>query len=108
MGFRWVAWMVSGALLVAAPAVVGAPAAPVLRWDAATLGNHRYLVDVTKAADAVTVDIPWRRRDAHPENVAVIVTDPAGNRVANVLRGRIDRESGELLFQARTTGTYAV
>ena len=111
MGCRWAVWMVSGALLIAATGVNGAelaPVAPALRWDAAALGNHRYLIDVTKTADAVTVTIPWRRHDAHPENVAVIVTDPAGNRVANVLRGHIDRESGELLFQARRTGTYAV
>jgi Family of unknown function (DUF6067) len=108
MSCRWLVWMVSGALLIAAPGIVGAQSAPALRWDAATLGNHRYLVEVTKAADAVTVTIPWRRRDAHPENVAIIVTDPLGNRVANVQRGHIDRESGELLFQARAMGTYAV
>lgn len=111
MSCRWGTWVLSGVLLLAAPGVIGAqlaPTTPALRWDAATLGNHRYLIDVAKAADAVTVTIPWRRRDAHPENVAVIVTDPAGHRVVNVLRGRIDRESGELAFQARTAGTYAI
>ena len=81
---------------------------PSLRWDASTLGNHRYLVQVDAPAAAVHVVIPWRRRDAHPEQVAVIVTDPSGKPVSNVLRGSIDRASGELVFQAAQAGVYAI
>ena len=79
-----------------------------LRWDADRHGNHRYLVQVDKPAEAVHVVIPWRRRDAHPEQVAVIVTAPDGSAVANVLRGTIDQASGELVFAAKQAGTYAV
>jgi len=79
-----------------------------LRWDASTFGNHRYLVQVAKPADAVHVVVPWRRRDLHPEQVAVIVTGPDGKVVANVLRGAIDQASGELVFEARQAGVYAV
>lgn len=79
-----------------------------LRWDADRYGNHRYLVQVDKPADAVHVVIPWRRRDVHPEQVAVIVTGPDGKVVANVLRGAIDQASGELVFEARQAGVYAV
>jgi hypothetical protein len=79
-----------------------------LRWDADHYGNHRYLVQVTRPADAVHVVIPWRRRDVHPEQVAVIVTGPDGKVVANVLRGVIDQASGELVFEARQAGVYAV
>ncbi|PMQ03505.1 hypothetical protein DyAD56_19750 [Dyella sp. AD56] len=79
-----------------------------LRWNADALGNHRYLIQVDAPATAVHVLIPWRRRDAHPENVAVIVTAPDGSTVANVRRGRIDQASGELVFQAVQAGTYAV
>ncbi len=79
-----------------------------LRWDADRYGNHRYLVQVTKPADAVDVVVPWRRRDLHPEQVAVIVTGPDGKVVANVLRGAIDQASGELVFEARQAGVYAV
>ncbi len=79
-----------------------------LRWNADALGNHRYLVQVDAPATAVRVVIPWRRRDAHPEHVAVIVTAPDGSTVANVRRGRIDQASGELAFQAAQAGTYAV
>ncbi len=81
---------------------------PSLRWDASTLGNHRYLVQVDAPAAAVHVVIPWRRRDAHPEQVAVVVTDPSGKPVGNVLRGNIDRASGELVFQAAQAGVYAI
>lgn len=79
-----------------------------LRWNAEALGNHRYLIQVDAPATAVYVLIPWRRRDAHPENVAVIVTAPDGSTVANVQRGHIDQASGELVFQAAQPGTYAV
>ncbi|ULU24261.1 hypothetical protein DYST_01174 [Dyella terrae] len=79
-----------------------------LRWNADALGNHRYLIQVDAPAAAVQVLIPWRRRDAHPENVAIIVTAPDGSTVANVRRGRIDQASGELVFQAAQAGTYAV
>ncbi|MFC5740987.1 glycoside hydrolase domain-containing protein [Dyella tabacisoli] len=81
---------------------------PVLRWDAQSYGNHRYTARVEKAADAVHVILPWRRRDAHPEQVAVIVTGPDGKVIANVLRGSIDRASGELVFQAAQAGVYAI
>jgi len=79
-----------------------------LRWNADALGNHRYLVQVEAPATAVHVVIPWRRRDAHPENVAVIVTAPDGSVVANVWRGDIDQANGELVFQATQAGTYAI
>lgn len=81
---------------------------PPLRWNADALGNHRYLVQVDAPATAVRVVIPWRRHDAHPENVAVIVTAPDGSTVANVRRGDIDQASGELVFQAAQAGTYAI
>ena len=31
-------------------------------WDADRLGNHRAVIFVAEAADAVWVRIPWRRR----------------------------------------------
>ncbi|MET3651040.1 glycoside hydrolase domain-containing protein [Dyella japonica] len=110
MGYRRSASIVACALLAMAGTVYAQ--APVtqqpLRWNADALGNHRYLVQVDKPADAVRATIPWRRRDAHPEDVAVIVTAPDGSTVANTLRGPIDQASGELVFQAKTAGVYAV
>ena len=110
MRHRHSAWLMAGALLAMAPSTPRADehGAPALRWDASRFGNHRYLVQVDAPAAAVRVEIPWRRRDAHPERVAVIVADPDGVPVANVVRGDIDRASGELVFQAAKAGTYAV
>ncbi|WP_199099535.1 glycoside hydrolase domain-containing protein [Dyella sp. ASV21] len=110
MGQRRSAWMVAGILLgsVSAAGAQVAPAQPPLRWSADALGNHRYLLQVNAPATAVHVVIPWRRRDAHPEQVAVIVVGPQGQPVANVLRASIDRAQGELVFEAKQAGTYAV
>ena len=110
MGRQRSALILMGALLGAMPvAHAQAPASlQPLRWNADALGNHRYLLDVKAAAKAVHVVIPWRRRDAHPEQVAVIVAGPDGKPVANVLRGGMSQAQGELVFEAVQAGTYAV
>jgi len=79
-------------------------------WPVEGLGNSRAAVKVADKADAVWVHLPWRRRDVQPEKKDVIVVDAATNRpVANVIRVRIDRESGDLLFQPPTVpGEYFV
>ncbi|WP_157510947.1 glycoside hydrolase domain-containing protein [Frateuria sp. Soil773] len=104
--------LLAGMLLGASAALWAQPqtfaSGTQLRWDASAYGNHRYLVQVARPAEAVHVVIPWRRRDAHPERVAAIVVGPDGKPVANVLRGAIDQASGELVFEARQAGVYAV
>jgi hypothetical protein len=74
------------------------------------LGNHRARVHVLTPAEAVTVRIPWRRRDRQPEQKAVIVIDATtGQRVKNVIAARLNREFGELVFQPSTApGDYWV
>jgi hypothetical protein len=74
------------------------------------LGNHRARVHVSAPAEAVAARLPWRRRDRDPEKKAVIVIDATtGQRVKNVLVGRIDRECGEFVFQPSTApGDYWV
>jgi hypothetical protein len=75
---------------------------------AGELGNHRVRLTVEQKADIVSLHVPWRRRDAHPERVDTILIDAATKkRVANVLRVRIERESADLLFQPPTApGEY--
>jgi len=68
-------------------------------WDYERLGNHRAVVQVPLQRAAVRVTIPWRRRDRHPEDINILVTDEQGQVVPNVARLRVDRESGELVFQ---------
>ena len=45
------------------------------------------------------VRIPWRRRDADPQDKALIVTDAGGREIANVVRLRIERSFGDLVFE---------
>ncbi|MBP7706159.1 MAG: hypothetical protein KA243_02825 [Candidatus Aminicenantes bacterium] len=101
-------------------------------WDPESgLGNHRFVVRVeapeapgpakTPKADlrlaktaepappaAAWVRIEWRRRDLEPEKKNVIVVDAAsGERVTRVAPVRLDRESGEFVFEPPTVpGDY--
>ena len=68
-------------------------------WDSDTLGNHRVVLRVDAAGDAVRVHIPWRRRDTDPEKKKIVVTDPKGVPVDNLLRVVVNREYGDLVFQ---------
>ena len=79
-------------------------------WDSEPLGNHRAVIRVGGAADAVRVVIPWRRRDAAPEKKGVIFVDAkTDRRVGNILIRSITRESGEFVFQpASGPGDYYI
>ncbi|HEX4933407.1 MAG TPA: glycoside hydrolase domain-containing protein [Gemmatimonadaceae bacterium] len=107
------------ALPAAAPAQVvsvagaGPAAQQALRygtgvWEPDSLGNHRAVVRVDSGGEALWVRIPWRRRDASPEKVAVIVMDARTRlRVHNVARLDVNRDFGDLVFQAPTVpGDY--
>jgi hypothetical protein len=76
-------------------------------WDAQTFGNHRAVLAVGQAADAVWAHIPWRRRDVRPEtkNIILIETD-TGNQITNLARLAIASDFGDLVFQAPRAGTY--
>ncbi|MHC4563665.1 MAG: glycoside hydrolase domain-containing protein [Planctomycetota bacterium] len=76
-------------------------------WDCDALGNHRAVVRVDDAAEAVLAHIEWRRRDATPETIDIVVVSAAtGERVTDVVRVDINREFGELVFEAATAGEY--
>ena len=69
-------------------------------WNGDDLGNHRAVIRVESAADAVWAHIPWRRRDAGPENKTVILVDAKTRvRVKNLVTVVINREYGDLIFQ---------
>jgi hypothetical protein len=75
---------------------------------AAGLGNQRARVEVAGKADAVRVHVPWRRRDTAPEKKNVVVVDAAGKTVSNRLAVQINRDFGDLIFQADAPGEYFV
>jgi Tfp pilus assembly protein PilF len=78
-------------------------------WEPDSLGNHRAVVRVAAASPAVYAHIPWRRRDRHPENVNLVVVAAATQqRVRNVARVAINREYGDIVFQADAPGEYYV
>lgn len=69
-------------------------------WDASSYGNHRIAVRVDASARAVTVDLPWRRRDPDPAKIDVIVLSArSAQRIKNVVRLVDGRESGRLVFE---------
>jgi len=69
-------------------------------WNGDELGNHRAVIRVEAAADAVWAHIPWRRRDANPEKKGIILMDGrTGARVKNVFPADINREYGDIVFQ---------
>ena len=104
-----------GCVLLSLPAVAWAelPLAtygvPDQPW-ADGLGNHRAVVVVQQAGDAVWVRIPWRRRDEHPEQRDILIVDAATNKpVTNRLPVVVNRDFGDLLFQPITVpGKYFV
>lgn len=84
-------------------------------WNADSLGNHRFIVRVTPASfvgnkNVARVQIPWRRRDEHPEAKRIIVADAKTNqRVRNVKTVTITNETGELLFEPTSgAGDYYI
>jgi hypothetical protein len=77
-------------------------------WPVAGLGNARVRLSVSNSAEIVWAHVPWRRRDAHPEQKATLLVDAAtGRQVTNVIRVKVSRESGDFLWQPPTApGEY--
>jgi len=71
-------------------------------------GLHRAVVRVDATANAVSIHLPWRRRDHDPERKRIIVTDAADREIPNLAVLRMNRESADLVFQADTPGEYFV
>ncbi len=77
-------------------------------WPVAGLGNVRARLVVSQKAATVWAHVPWRRRDTRPEEKATLLVDgTTGRPVTNVVRVRITRETGDILFQPPTApGDY--
>ena len=76
-------------------------------WNADSLGNQRVVVRYTGSAEHALVhaEVPWRRRDEHPEIKRIIVEDSATkHRVMNVRIVSVTREKGDLFFEAVSGG----
>ena len=98
-------------VLLVAPALLAAQDVPYRlgRWDPDSLGNHRAVVRVARPAKAVQVTIPWRRRDAEPEQNQIMVTTASGLRVGNAVPIDVTQERGILAFEPSAgAGEYYV
>lgn len=100
-------------LAAGAAALDGDAVREVLRYGvgpcwAPDLGDVRAQIRVVHAAEAVWAHIPWRRRDAAPDEKAVVVVDArTGEHLQNVARVQITREFGDIVFQPPTApGRY--
>jgi hypothetical protein len=72
-------------------------------------GSQRADLRVGAGAPAVRAHLPWRRRDRRPEEKAVLVFGAAGGeRVRNVVAISVDRERGEIAFEASRAGDHHV
>ena len=78
-------------------------------WDNGKYGNHRAVINVQQSADAVWVNIPWRRRDSDPDkkNIIIVKADTE-EQIKNLIPVNINNEYGDLVFQAETPGKYYV
>ena len=106
-------WALSALLTFPAAAQDFVPEASIYGenyWTPDTLGNHRAVVSMNTPATVAEAYIPWRRRDANPEQNGIIVINAStGKVVDNVLPVEINREYGRIRFDASTgTGNYYV
>lgn len=91
------AFAVSGA--VRAQQMTNYNVPPVSKTWSDTFGNHRVVLEVTKAAEAVALNVCWRRADMNPEKRRfVIVNAQTGDTVKNILRKKVNNESCEIVF----------
>lgn len=70
------------------------------KWDEDSLGYHRAVIRTNVEAGAVYVEVPWRRRDKHPEKKGIILTtDKPAQRINNVICLSSGNEKGSFVFE---------
>ncbi len=79
-------------------------------WPLQGQGNHRAVVRIATRAEAVGIELPWRRRDNDPRAKGLIVVDAAtGQTLRDVLPVDLTRDRGRLLVRPATVpGVYHV
>ncbi len=73
-----------------------------------SFGNHRALLAISDASEALTLDLLWRRHDRQPENKRFIIVEAeTGDTVPNIYRYQVNNERCRLIFgPVRNAGTY--
>lgn len=72
------------------------------------MGNHRAVIEIKKPADAVRLNMEWRRPDNQPEKKRFfIIHAQTGDTIPNVKKLHVNNEECNILFGPVTTaGTY--
>jgi len=78
----------------------------IASWETKGHGNHRAVLELKQAEPVVKGTIPWRRRDANPEQKAILLFNENGERVTNLKVLSLTGDQGELLFEAAAPGRY--
>ncbi len=79
---------------------------PEKPWDE-SLGNHRAVIDVDESAEAVLLDLPWRRHDEAPADKRfIILHSDTKDTIQNIHRLKVDEESCRIIFGPVVQGTY--
>jgi len=72
-----------------------------------SFGNHRAVLDIQNDAEAVSIDIPWRRHDPYPQKrMLLLVSAESGDTIPNIQRIRVDGEKCELRVGPVKAGVY--
>ncbi len=76
-------------------------------WEE-SFGNHRAVIKVENKADAVYLDLIWRRHDRWPERKRFIIVDSeSGDTVRNIHRVQVDNEICRIVFgPVNNPGTF--
>lgn len=79
-------------------------------WNPDAQGNHRVVIKVNNASDAVQAKLVWRRPDLNPESKRLVIKHaPSGKFVKNYFLESIDSESGHVVFEPESgAGEYYV
>jgi hypothetical protein len=77
------------------------------QWDE-SFGNHRAVIEVQNKADAVYLDLVWRRHDRWPEKKKFVIVNAAnGDTIQNIHRLQVDNEKCRIVFgPVKTPGSY--
>jgi len=75
---------------------------------APAFGNHRAVVEISKPADAITLQITWRLHDQQPDKKRFLIINAAsGDTIQNVYRVSVNNQQCNIVFGPVTkTGRY--
>ena len=80
---------------------------PKIPWTE-SFGNHRAVLEISKASAVTTLDLVWRRHDPKPENKRfLIISATTGDTISSIYRFAVNSERCKLVFgPVIKPGTY--